>query len=104
MRDEPKLGKRTGVATGEFRFNKEELSILDPLDKKKREIHEQINHFVATKVIPRLYPDLDSNRRYRIVYDIQKNSIRIKDMDLRQDLTKENWKDVLSMGKKTPGR
>lgn len=104
MKQQPKQGKRTGVATGEFRFTKDELAILDPLDRKKREIHNAIQKFVTEKVVPRLYPDLESNRKYRIQYDIQKNSVRIKDMNIRQDLTKENWKDVLSMGSKTPAR
>lgn len=104
MKSEPKLGERTGIATGEFRFNKEELAVLDPLDKQKRDIHESIQEFVFKKVIPRLYPDLDSNRKYRIVYDIKNNSIRIKDMFVRQDLDKSNWKDVISMGKGTSGR
>jgi hypothetical protein len=99
-----KQGKQTGVLTSEFHFTKEELAVLDPMDKKKRELQKVINDFVSTKVIPRLFPDLDPNRRYNIKFDVLNNSIRIKDMQTRMDLTKENYSKVLGYGEKTPGR
>lgn len=104
MKYKPKQGKQTGVLTSEFRFTKEELAILDPLDRKKMELIKHINDFVSTKVVPRLFPDLDANKRYNIKFDIQKNSIRVKDMQTRMDLTQANYKEVLGYGEKTPGR
>jgi hypothetical protein len=99
-----KQGKQTGLLTSEFRFNKDELNILDPLDKRKRDLDKSIQKFVVDKVVPRLFPDLDSNKKYSVRFDIQRNSIRVKDMTTRADLTQENYRDVLGFGKKTIGR
>ena len=99
-----KKGTKTGVLTSEFRFSKDELAILDPLDRKKKELDRDIKKFVLEKVVPRLFPGLDSNKKYSINFDVGVNSIRVKDMSTRTDLTQENYKEILGYGKKTPGR
>jgi hypothetical protein len=95
-------GKQITSLTKEYRFTQEELSILDPLNKRKKTIEQDINNFVIKKVIPRL--NLGSNQKYKIVFDIDKNSLRIKHMVPYMGVDRTNWQDVLGMGKATPAR
>ena len=96
--------KKTGQLTSEFNFTKEELAILDPLEKRKDEVKDEIRRFVSTKVIPRVLPELNMRRKYNVKFDIKSNSLRIRDMSTMVDLTPTNRKEVLTYGKKTIGR
>lgn len=93
--------KQTPLVT-EFRFIKEELQILDPLNRQKKDLEKSINEFVVKKVLPRL--NLEANQKYQVIFDIDKNSIRIKHMKPYMPVNRTNWQDILGKGKATRAR
>lgn len=51
----------------EYRFLREELSILDPLNRRQKDIEKGKNEFVANKVFPRF--GLGANQKYQVIFD-----------------------------------
>ena len=94
--------QQTSLVT-EYRFIQEELAILDPLQRRKKQIEEEIGHFVTKKVIPRLGVT-SPNQKYRVTFDIDKNSIRIKRMENYLPVDRHTWRDVVGSGKATRAR
>lgn len=86
----------------EYRFLKEELQILDPLHRRKRDLEKSINEFVTKKVLPRF--NLGANQKYQVIFDIDKNSLRIKTMTPFMPVNKNNWQSILGKGKATRAR
>ena len=60
----------------EYKFTKQELEILMPLQKRKEQLERDIKHFVVSKVVPRL--PKESNKKYNVQFDLYKGTIKLK--------------------------
>lgn len=91
-------GKNITTYVTEYHFTKEELAILDPLNKQRDDAIKAVNEFVTKKVLPKI--DLPSKVRYSVRADLKKGRLLIKELPHYQNLTKTNHTDLMGWGAK----
>ncbi len=79
--------------THEYKFTKEELAILEPLEKKRDEITKDMQRFLASHVLPKL--PVDQNKPIKTRFSVKGGWLRLKRTDQMQDLKKQNYNGVL---------
>lgn len=91
-------GKHKTSLVKEYRFVKDEMAILDPLYKKKKEYDRAIQDFVGRVVTKRL--DLDPNQKWSIRFNVQEGWIRVKRIGTEQIINRDprTAQDVLGWG------